>query len=70
MSNLQVLAHRCPVMGQAMAVQSARTGVAATGLRAFSSHTKASKARIHTSRLSQARTVDAPIIEGHENGAY
>ncbi|KAG5920292.1 5-aminolevulinate synthase, mitochondrial [Claviceps capensis] len=67
MSNLQVLAHRCPVMGQAMAVQSARAGVAATGFRAFTSHTKANKARIHTSRLSQARTVDAPIIEGHEN---
>ncbi|KAG6012673.1 5-aminolevulinate synthase, mitochondrial [Claviceps lovelessii] len=67
MSKLQVLAHRCPVMGQAMAVQLARTGVAATGLRAFSGHPHASKARIHTSRLQEARPVDAPIIEGHEN---
>ncbi|KAG5923386.1 5-aminolevulinate synthase, mitochondrial [Claviceps africana] len=67
MSKLQVLAHRCPVMGQAMAVQLAKTGVAATGLRGFSSHHRAGKARIHTSRLQEARPVDTPVIEAHEN---
>ncbi|KAG6001770.1 5-aminolevulinate synthase, mitochondrial [Claviceps maximensis] len=67
MSKLQVLAHRCPVMGQAMAVQLARTRVAATGLRAFSGHPHGSKARIHTSQVQEARPIDARIIEGHEN---
>ncbi|OAQ70263.1 5-aminolevulinate synthase, mitochondrial precursor [Pochonia chlamydosporia 170] len=68
MSKLQVFAHRCPVMGQAMAVQSARNGFAAAGLRAVSGHTKASKARIHTSRTQEARAVDTPILEGRDNG--
>lgn len=62
MSKLQVLGHRCPVMGKAMAVQSA-------GLRAFSGQPKAGKARIHTSGLQEARTVDGPIIEARENGS-
>ncbi|KAK2600299.1 mitochondrial 5-aminolevulinate synthase [Conoideocrella luteorostrata] len=67
MSRLQVFAHRCPVMGKAMAVQSARNGVTATGLRAFSGQAKANKARIHTSRLQEARALDAPILKGLDN---
>lgn len=70
MSKLQVFAHRCPVMGQAMAVQSARNGVAAAGLRAFSGPAKANKARIHTSRTQEARAVDAPILENRDNGMF
>ncbi|KIE02905.1 5-aminolevulinate synthase, partial [Metarhizium majus ARSEF 297] len=69
MSKLQVFAHRCPVMGKAMAVQSARNGVAvAAGLRAFSGQAKVNKARIHTSRTQEARPVDTPILEKRENG--
>ena len=55
MSNLQVLARRCPVMGKAMAVQSAKTsnnplnGVFG-GVRAYGG-----KAKIHTSRARQAQ---------------
>ena len=68
MTKLQVYAHRCPVMGQALAVQSARNGFAAAGMRAFGSHAKGSKARIHTSRNQEARAVDSPVIEPRENG--
>ncbi|KHN99508.1 5-aminolevulinate synthase [Metarhizium album ARSEF 1941] len=69
MSKLQVFAHRCPVMGKAMAVQSARNrGAVATGLRALAGQAKADKARIHTSRAHEARAVDAPILEKREKG--
>ncbi|KAL9102237.1 MAG: hypothetical protein Q9163_002597 [Psora crenata] len=54
MSNLQVLARRCPVMGKAMAVQSARTDHCALngvfgGKRAYGG-----KAKIHTTRAQHA----------------
>ncbi|KAK0512588.1 hypothetical protein JMJ35_004605 [Cladonia borealis] len=55
MSNLQVLARRCPVMGKAMAVQGAKTssnplnGVFG-GVRAYGG-----KAKIHTSRARHAQ---------------
>lgn len=68
MSKLQLFAHRCPVMGQALAVQSARHGVAAAGLRAFSGQVKPSKARIHTSRNQEARAVDNAILDAREKG--
>jgi 5-aminolevulinate synthase len=67
MSKLQLLAHRCPVMGKAMAVQSSKYGAAA-GLRAMSSQPKSSRAHIHTSRNQEARAVDSPVIQGRENG--
>ncbi len=72
MSKLQLYAHRCPVMGKALAVQSARTGGAAAGLRAFSGHGKAAanRARIHTSRNQEARAVDNPILEGRDDGEH
>jgi len=54
MSNLQVLGRRCPVMGKAMAIQSAKAGRCALdgafgGVRAYGGKTK-----IHTSRARQA----------------
>ena len=54
MSNLQVLARRCPVMGKAMAVQTAKTNNsmlsgAFGGTRAYTS-----KARMHTTRPHHA----------------
>ncbi|MCJ1257933.1 mitochondrial 5-aminolevulinate synthase [Lignoscripta atroalba] len=56
-SNLQVLARRCPVMGKAMAVQSAKSSNAGLGgvfggVRAYGG-----KAKLHTTRGQQA-TVD------------
>ncbi|KAJ4354054.1 5-aminolevulinate synthase, mitochondrial [Didymosphaeria variabile] len=61
MSNLQVLARRCPIMGKALAVQSARIGNNALagafgGARAYS--TRVSRARLHTSTSKEAQAVD------------
>lgn len=67
MSKLQLLAHRCPVMGKAMAVQSSKYGAAA-GLRAFSGQAAKGKAKIHTSRNQEARAVDSPLFEGRDAG--
>jgi 5-aminolevulinate synthase len=60
-SKLQLLGQRCPIMGKALAVQSARAGMggaAAMGLRNFSSHSKPGKAKIHTTRPNDARAID------------
>ena len=61
MSNLQVLAKRCPIMGKALAVQSARTGHHALagafgGVRAY--HTRIPRAKLHTSASKEAQAVD------------
>ncbi|KAK4548505.1 5-aminolevulinate synthase, mitochondrial [Oleoguttula mirabilis] len=63
MSNLQLIARRCPVMGKALSVQSARTGNSALagafgGTRAY--HAKVPKARLHTNAPNQAQAVDMP----------
>ena len=64
MSNLQVLGRRCPVMGKALAVQSAKTGYA--GLGGVFGGTKGykSKANLHTTRASFA-TVNRSVLERH-----
>lgn len=61
MSNLQVLARRCPIMGKALAVQSARSGNHALsgafgGVRAY--HTRVNRAKLHTSAAKEAQAVD------------
>jgi len=61
MSNLQVLAKRCPIMGKALAVQSARIGNNALagafgGVRAY--HTRVNRARLHTSTPKEAQAVE------------
>lgn len=67
MSNLQVLARRCPVMGKAMTVQSVKNnnnvlnGVFG-GVRAYGG-----KAKIHTSRAQQANV--APNLLRRENNS-
>lgn len=61
MSKLQLFAHRCPVMGKAMAIQSSKQGAAA-GLRAFSGQQKTGRANLHTSRNKEARAVESPIV--------
>ena len=70
MTNLQVLAKRCPIMGKAMAVQSARGGKNALGgafggTRAYGS----GKAKIHTTRAKMA-TVDTDVFRRNEPGTH
>ncbi|KAF2841550.1 5-aminolevulinate synthase-like protein [Patellaria atrata CBS 101060] len=65
MSNLQVLARRCPVMGKALAVQSARGCDASLagvygGTRAC--HTKIARANLHTTRAKGAQAVDIGTV--------
>ena len=74
MSNLQTIARRCPIMGKALAVQTAkagkvgRGGVAALGaMRAFSGKVSSGKAKLHTSRSHEARAMEDTIF-GRENG--
>lgn len=64
MSKLQLLAHRCPVMGKAMTVQTAKYGAVAAIRHA------SNKARIHTSATHEARAVDSPVMQGKENGMH
>ena len=64
MSNLQVLARRCPVMGKALTVQSARSGNAALagaygGVRAY--HTRLDRAKYHNSASKEAQAVDVNV---------
>jgi len=71
-SKLQLLAHRCPVMGKALAVQSAKLGRPGFPVAALSTltggHGKAGRAKLHTSRPSEARAVENPLFEGREKG--
>jgi 5-aminolevulinate synthase len=76
MSNLQTIARRCPIMGKALAVQTAKSGkvglggVAALGaIRAFSGKASAGKARLHTSPQREARAVEDTLF-GRENGTF
>lgn len=69
MSNLQFLARRCPVMGKAMAVQSAKTGHCALngvfgGVRDYGG-----KAKMHTSRLHHAN-VAPELLRREEIGSF
>lgn len=67
MSKLQLLANRCPIMGKALAIQSAKNGRmgfpavgAAIGLRNISGHAfKSPKAKIHTTSSNSARPVES-----------
>lgn len=67
MSKLQVYAHRCPVMGKALAVQSSKYA-AISGIRALSGSAKSGRAGIHTSRNQEARAVETPFLNGRDNG--
>ena len=74
MSNLQTIAGRCPVMGKALAVQTAKAGKVGFGgvtamkaIRAFSGKVSSGKAKLHTSRSHEARAVEDNVF-GRENG--
>ena len=65
MSNLQIIARRCPVMGKALSVQSARMSNAALagafgGSRAY--HAKVPRAKLHTTTAKEAQAVDMPSV--------
>ena len=64
MSKLQLYAQRCPIMGKAMAVQSAKINAGAPTFRAFSGQAKSGKAKIHTSSKHEAQPLDRPLFEG------
>jgi 5-aminolevulinate synthase len=69
MSNLQVLARRCPIMGKALAVQSSRNGNNALagafgGVRAY--HTRVNRAKLHTSAPKEAQAVDIENLRGKQ----
>jgi len=63
-SKLQTLARRCPVMGKAMAVQSARLGhpgvAAVAGMHTL--HGKTQKAKLHTGSPKGARPVEGVLL--------
>ncbi len=67
MSNLQTIAGRCPVMGKAMAVQSAKGAALPTiaglkGVRGFSGKASTGKSKLHTSSEQKARPIDGLIM--------
>jgi 5-aminolevulinate synthase len=65
MSNLQVLARRCPVMGKALTVQSTKYGNASLagafgGVRGY--HAKVGRANLHTTAPKDAQAVDIAAV--------
>ena len=73
MSNLQVLARRCPVMGKALTVQSARTGNSALagafgGARGY--HTRVSRAKLHTSTPKEAQAVNVESLGPNQGTTF
>ncbi|WPG97640.1 5-aminolevulinate synthase [Acrodontium crateriforme] len=67
MSNLQIIARRCPVMGKAISVQSARHGNnplagAFGGSRAYHAKVSPRAAHLHTTASKEARAVDLPHV--------
>jgi 5-aminolevulinate synthase len=69
MSNLQIIARRCPVMGKALSVQSARIANSALagalgGSRAYHAKVPARAAKLHTNAPNQAQAVDMPGVRG------
>jgi len=71
MSNLQTIARRCPVMGKALAVQTAKQskmGLGAVaglaGVRTFSGKVNSGKAKLHTSRAQEARAMEGTFFGG------
>jgi 5-aminolevulinate synthase len=76
MSNLQTIARRCPIMGKALAVQTAKSGKVGLGgvatlgaIRAFSGKAGTGKARLHTSHYREARAVEDTLF-GREKGVF
>jgi 5-aminolevulinate synthase len=72
-SNLQVLARRCPIMGKALAVQSSRSTVGRTANAVFGgsfASYSTGKARIHTTRSNEAQAVNGVGLFENETRTY
>jgi 5-aminolevulinate synthase len=82
MSNLQIIARRCPVMGKALAQSSARVGGAQSarignaallgafgGPRAYHAGTKPPRANLHTTASKEAQAVEMPGVQ-HERAPF
>lgn len=67
MSNLQVLARRCPIMGKAMAVQGAKSGIPSLGGVFGGARAYGGKAKLHTTRAQKA-TVDTGVLGHRDRG--
>ena len=65
MSNLQILARRCPVMGKAIAIQSAKRGSGGLNCALGGTRSYGGKAKFHTSRVQRASV--APDVVRHDN---
>lgn len=71
-SNLQVIARRCPVMGKAMAAQTAKAGPAGLGGVFAGKRLYGGKAKLHTTRAQRATVnveplkhrTDGPVLGG------
>jgi 5-aminolevulinate synthase len=73
MSNLQVLGRRCPIMGKALAVQSARSGNSALagafgGMRAY--HSRVNRAKLHTSASKEAQAVETEHLRANQGKTF
>ena len=68
MSNLQVLARRCPVMGKALAVQSAKSNNALLGGVFRGTRAYTGKAEMHTARVQRAMMVEPNLESERRNG--
>ena len=66
-SNLQVIARRCPVMGKAMAIQTAKAGPAGLGGVFGGKRTFGGKAKLHTTRVQRA-TVNVELLKHRADG--
>lgn len=71
MSNLQVLGRRCPIMGKALAIQSARNGNTALagafgGVRAY--HSRVNRAKLHSSAAKEAQVVQFEDVKVQQQG--
>ncbi len=67
MSKLQLLAQRCPVMGKALAVQSARVGLSTM---AMGNRGSGGRACLHTTRSKEARAVEGHVFDSRKKGMY
>lgn len=65
-SNLQVIARRCPVMGKAMAVQSGKAGSPGLSGAFGCKRHYAGKAKIHTTRAPDATVKIEPLRDLHK----
>lgn len=66
-SNLQIIARRCPVMGKAMAVQTAKSGRSRLDGLLRGLGTYGAKAKIHTASSHRAN-VDVEPLMHRDNG--